>query len=114
MEPGNPGAHLSIGHGLVTPAAVSGVAHYRMLQPLQMHPDLVRPSGLDLHVEQGESFITTAHTVKRERGAPSPHDGHARPIARVARNRLLNASRLLFDAAVNERDIGFEDFAQAK
>src|SRR5437763_16006368 len=79
-----------------------------------MHSDLMRPPRLDLHVEQRESSITPTHAVQRERGATSAHDRHPRAVARVARDWLFNASALLFDATMSERDVGLENFARAK
>src|SRR5437764_13708083 len=79
-----------------------------------MHSDLMRPPRLDLHIKQRESSITPTHAVQRESGATSAHDRHPRAVARVARDWLFNASALLLDATVNERDVGFENLTRAK
>src|ERR1044071_9943141 len=79
-----------------------------------MNPDLVRSSRLNLHVEQSEPVKPTPHAVERKRWAATAHDSHARAVARVARNRLVNRPALLRDVTVNERDVYLENFAGAK
>ena len=51
--------------------AVQRVAHDRMPKRLQMHPDLVRPAGLDRHLDQRERPV--------RRGQPLQHVTRARP-----------------------------------
>src|SRR3982751_1184528 len=114
MEPGEQGAHPHVRHSFVAPAAIDCVAHDRMLEPLQVHSDLVSPAGLNLDVEEGESVVMTTHAIDGERGASPRHNTHAGAVARVARDRLLDASRLLSDLTVHERDVGFENFTGAK
>src|SRR5947209_5423279 len=79
-----------------------------------MHPDLVRSPRLNLNVQKREPLVTLAHAVKRERGSASANNSHARAVARVARDGLVNASSILLDATMNERDVGFENFTTAK
>ena len=50
-ERGDGGAQFRIGNRLITPAAVNLVADDRMLEPREMHSDLMRAPRLDLHVE---------------------------------------------------------------
>src|SRR5215216_5765158 len=94
---------------LVAAAAVGLVADDRVLDPGEVDAYLVRAAGLDLHVQQREAREALPHAPERERRPPAPHDGHARAVARVARQGLLYLPPLLFRHAVDERDVRLED-----
>src|SRR5437763_11356541 len=79
-----------------------------------MHSDLVRSSRFNLNVKKREPLVTLAHAIERERGAASTNNGHACAVARVARDCLVNAPRVLLNSTMNERNVGFENFTPAK
>src|SRR5215216_4890358 len=99
---------------LVAAAAVGLVADDRVLDPGEVDAYLVRAAGLDLHVEQREAREALPHAPEREGRAAAAHDGHARPVARVARERLFDPPPLLARHAVGERDVRLEDRARAE
>src|SRR5689334_21653968 len=75
---------------VVTPAAVSLISNDRMLQPREMDADLMRPSRLQLNVQQRESIERLPHTIQRQRIAPATYHRHARPVRRIARQWLID------------------------
>src|SRR3712207_2349183 len=96
------------------PAAVGLVADHRVLDPGEVDAYLVRAARLDLHVQKREAREARPDAPERERRAPAAHDGHARAVARVARERLLYLPALLPRHAVDERGVGLEDRARAE
>src|SRR6266849_6988283 len=110
----NPRANYRIDYRLVAPSAISFVADDRMFQPGQMHANLMRASCLQLDVKQCKPFKSPPNFVNRERGTSAAHHGHARAIARVARDRLIDFAAFLFNQTMDERDIRLENFAISK
>src|SRR5437764_1370688 len=93
---------------------VSLVADDGVLHPSEVHANLMRPPRLYLYAEQREPMEATAHAPERQRRAPAATDGHARPVARVARDGLFHFSLLLPHDAVYESNVGLEDRARAE
>src|SRR5205085_4114724 len=111
---GDGSAQFRVRDRLIAPAAINLVAHDRMLEPSEMHSDLMRAPGLDLNIKQREPLEASPHAIERERGPARTHHSHARPVARVARKRLLDPPLVLAHPSVHERDVRFEDRACAK
>src|SRR5437764_1339310 len=111
---GDGGAQLRVWDRLIASAAVHLIADNWMLEPRKVDSDLMRATRLDLNVEQREPFVAAAHAIERERGSPAAHHGHARPVARVARERMLNPPLLRAHPSMRERHVRFEDLARAK
>jgi hypothetical protein len=75
---------------IVAAATIRLITHHRMFQPREMHADLMCPSRLELNIEQRETIERTSHAIERQRIASATHDRHARAIARIARERLID------------------------
>src|SRR5205085_2732680 len=60
---GDGSAQFRVRDRLIAPAAINLVAHDRMLEPSEMHSDLMRAPGLDLNIEQRESIIPPTHAI---------------------------------------------------
>lgn len=99
---------------LVATAAVNFVAYDRMLYVGEVDAYLMCAACLNLYVQERKAVKVFANFVKGERREAPTHDGHARAVARVARDGLLYATALSLDASVDERDVGLEDGARAE
>src|SRR5215203_5364086 len=95
-----------VGNRPVAAAVVGLVADDGVIDPREVDAYLVRAAGLDLHVQQREAREAPPHAPER--------DGHARAVARVARERLFDPPFLLFRHPVRQRDVGLEDRALAE
>ena len=71
-------------------------------------------SGLKLDIETAESLERFAYDVKRKGGPPAGYNCHAGSVPRIASDWLLDLAPLTFHLAMDQRDIGFEDFTRAK
>src|SRR2546423_14691475 len=99
-EVANAGAQAYILNRVVTSRAVRFISNHRVLQPRKMHANLVRPSGLQLNIDQRKPIKTPAHAIKRNRAASAAHDGHPRPIFRIAGEGWINLAGIAFSASV--------------
>src|SRR5690348_15622338 len=81
-------AQLWILDRVVASSTVSLIADNRMFEPREMNTDLMCSTGLEFYIEQGEAIKALPHPIKRQRIATATHDRHARPIRRIARQRL--------------------------
>src|SRR5258708_27926167 len=79
-----------------------------------MDADLVSAPCLELDIAAWESNKPLANAVNGTDRTPAPYDRHANAIARVTSNRLIDLVGLLFNMAMHQRNIGFENFARAK
>src|SRR5437868_4756996 len=86
----NRATNLGIRNGFVASAAIDFIADDRMLEPGKVHTNLMRASGFQLNVKQREPVEPFSSSVQRQRGSSSPDDGHARAVARIARDRLID------------------------
>jgi len=76
-----------------------------MLHPREMHTDLMRPPGFQLHIQQRESIERTPHTIQRQRIPPATHDRHARPVRTITRQRLIDLSCVRKHAPMDQRQV---------
>src|SRR6056297_3347035 len=79
------------------------VPHDRMSDVAQMHPDLVRPAGLQRDVQKVRPQPTLGQSHPRE-GVPTVLDGrHPLPVARVPANGRVDGEGVLIDVTPHER-----------
>ena len=58
----------------------------------QMHPNLVRASGLELNVKKSQAIEFPVHSIMRYGFSAARAYTHALALTRVSSNRLLNGS----------------------
>src|SRR5215813_2617233 len=78
----------------------------------QMHADLMSASGLYFQVEQREFIKTSDRAIESQRLSTVECDGHLHAAARVAANRRVDFSRILFYHTINHRGVPFRDRAR--
>jgi hypothetical protein len=114
VEVGNRLTDVEIGDGFVASGVVGFVADDRMIDVRAVNANLVRSAGFDFDAEQGKFLESFFHFPQRHGVATVRANAHFRTVVFFPRNRLVNRSGVLFEFAVNERDIGFENRAGAK
>ena len=72
------------------PGAVHRVARDRVTDRVEVDADLVRPPGDEVELQQRPAGESLAHAVAGDRRPPVGHDGHPRPVLRVAPDRRLD------------------------
>src|SRR5450756_797059 len=72
--------------------AVDRIARQRVPDGRQVHPDLVRPTGDQVQLQEGPAGKPLADTVAGRGLAPARHHGHPSPVVWVAPDRSLDAS----------------------
>ena len=82
---------------IVPPGSVNRIPKDRQIRVPAMHPDLVRPPGLDVAHQPGmRQAEPLTHAPLRERRTPAAaNHGHAMPLNRVPRDRALHHTRIL-------------------
>src|ERR1700676_2492890 len=95
------------------------IAHHRMTQRSHMHPNLMRPAGIDLHLDQRElakgRVQPTDYAVVRDRIAPA-RSSRRHPYAPqpVAADAGRNRPSILLYPSMHQRNISFLDLAPGK
>ena len=74
------------------PAAVDGIARDGMPDRVEVDPDLVRPTGHEVELEERPAGESLAHPVTGCRLATVGDHGHLRPVLRIATNRGFDAA----------------------
>ena len=105
---------LWIGNGLIATTAINLVAHYGMLYPGEMHPNLMSAPGLQFDIEQRKPIETLANVVNRKRRSATTKDCHPRAMPRIAGNWLIDPAGVSLDLSVDQRDIRLKNFSRAK
>src|SRR6185312_10784182 len=72
--------------------AVDRIAGDRMTDRVEMDPDLVRPAGDQVELEERPGAEPLANAVTRDRGAAIGDHRHAGPMPRVATDRRFDPS----------------------
>src|SRR5262245_23829923 len=92
--------------------AVDGIAAHGKLDRGEMHPDLMRPAGLQAHLEQRALAEALARLEPRHRAAGALGvERDSRPVAAVAADRRIDAPGARAEGALNEREIAAVDRA---
>ena len=73
-------------------AAINRIPDYRIPQVSQMHPNLVRTSGLKLNIKKSQATEFSTHSIMRYSLSPARAYAHALALTRVSPNRFLNGS----------------------
>ena len=73
-------------------AAINGIPDYRVPQMSQMHPNLVRASGLKLNIKKSQTTEFSTHSIMRYGLSAARAYTHALALTRVPSDRLLNGS----------------------
>jgi len=90
--------------------AVKRIAHDGMADAREVDTDLVRSAGADANFQVGELFEAVEDAVLRPRGAAlTEARRHADAADGVTCDGALNASGLLLDVPVNQRQIHLFD-----
>ena len=92
VQTANARAETCILNRVITPAAVSLITHDGMFQPREVHSDLMCSPGLKLNIQKRKSIEPASHSVERQSLATAAHNSHARPVRRIARQRLIDLS----------------------
>src|SRR5262250_1399382 len=100
-QPGNLRSQPRISDRFVATAAVNLIANHRSFQPSEMYADLMRASGLWLNVQQREALETLRHSEARNGRTAAGGHGHARPVARIASDRLIDLAALFFNYSMD-------------
>src|SRR5262249_41189534 len=108
VETANACAESRVLNRIITPGAVSFITYDRMLQPREMHSDLMCSSGFKLHIEKRETIEPFPHAVERQRIAPAAHNSHARPVPRITRQRLIDLSGICLHSPMHQRHVRLE------
>jgi len=103
-----------IGDGLIATTAINLVAHYGMLYPGEMHPNLMSAPGLQFDIEQRKPIETLPNAVNRKRRSAATNDRHAGSVTTIASNRLIDPAGVCFDWSVNQCEVGLENFPRPK
>src|SRR6202008_1596827 len=83
VEAANARAQGRVLDRVVAAATVSLITDNRMLQPREMHSDLMRSSRLELNIEKRETIKSPPHAKERQRIASPTHHGHTRSVRRI-------------------------------
>ena len=110
----NRAADLWIRNSLIASATIDFIADDRMLEPGEVHANLMRASGLQLNVKQRKPIEAFSISVQRQGDPASADDRHACSVARIAGNRLIDFAAPVFDLSMHQCDVGFENFPCAK
>ena len=103
-QPAEPGRTAPRGAG-----AIDRIARDRVADGVEMDPDLVRPPGHQVELEQGPLGEPLANAIAGDRRAAVGHDRHLRPVLRVAPDRRLDAADGGGHAALDERQVRLLD-----
>src|SRR5262245_4584955 len=99
-------------------SSIQCISNQRMLQRGEVHSNLMRPSGMQLDLEQRrgaefqqlppirQSFTRRGRQVFSSLPCRSSHCFHPRAANRVAANREADSSAALFEFAFGEGDVG--------
>ena len=93
---------------------VGQVAHARMLERGHVHPDLVGPSGLEVHLQQGREPVGLQRRVVRDAG---PSLGHHRELVvrlGVPPDRCVDRALERVGVALHQRVVDLVDVAVAE
>src|SRR2546421_6126626 len=87
-----------LGHNLAR-RAVERVAHHRMTNRCEMHPDLMCAAGFDRNLQQRKlskwRFDPALHVIMRDcLAAPTSTGGHANPADGIAADRTRNGAAI--------------------
>lgn len=113
-EVANVRAQFCVLNRVVAAGAVHFVGNNRVLDPREMHANLVGAACLQLDVEQRKTIEPPVDAIQRQRAATATQNRHARPIRRVTRKRLIDAARIRRDSSMDQRDIRLEHRTRAK
>src|ERR1051326_339254 len=103
--------------------SIESAARHRVANRREMYPDLVRPSCLNLHFQQGKLPVRAFNLLgylpvrdgipSRPALRPAPRS-HARATNHVTADCRIDGSFRHFGPAVDQRDICLFDFAMSK
>src|SRR5437764_15303404 len=82
----------------------------------QVHSNLMRAAGLDLHIQECEVLIAPGDfedCMSRPAGASSQH-GHSRAVVPAASDPRFDVISLFGHPAINQRDVPLEDLPVTK
>src|SRR5713101_7 len=114
IQPADRTANLRVEASLVTSATIDCIANNGVFQPRKMHANLMSASGLQFDIKQRKSIENFASPEQRYRSPSAAHDCHARAIARIARDWLIDFAAAPFNLTVHQRKVRFENFTRAK
>src|SRR4051794_153830 len=96
----------------VAGGAVEGVADYRVADAREMHADLMRAAGSDLHFEKSVAGEAIEGAILGPGGAAFRQaGGHADAAHGIARDGALDAAGLLLHRAVDQSEVYLLDLA---
>jgi hypothetical protein len=92
--------------------AIELIAYHWMLDARQVHADLMRSAGSDLHFEQSQFLESLEHSILGARGSTARQLGrHPGPARWIAGNGRGDASAFRFHTAVHQREVSLLDGA---
>ena len=85
--------------------AVFGVAQHRVARVREVHPDLVRPAGVERHLEEGMVVPSRSHAVVGASGPAGSNHGTAGRAPRVSVERGIDRPRRQIGHASDHRQV---------
>ena len=105
-----------VSNRVLSPTAVSCIAHNWMTDVREMNSNLMCAAGFDLHIQQCEFLIARCDFIQRMSGAAcvTLEHCHASAIVRAASETRFNLASIFCYASINQRRVLLEHLAVAK